>query len=322
MHRGFVIPVLFLACAGGKGGQEEIVWKRSFTYGSPPVQVTVNLESDSLTAASTVHVELIVEAGAAIRAGLPDSVPLEGLLVRSSSASPPEPMTGGGHRERARLVLEPMLPGMASIGPIVVPFEQQEGDQWIGHRLQTARIDVAVASLGVPEQGPIEFKAPRGPAWPRTDMLPYVVAGITALAAVFGLVYWLTVRRARKAVALVPPDRLALRELSDLERRDLIRRGELRRFYGELTDIVRSYLDRGFGIPAPDLTTDEVAQQLRTIERFTVEQILQTRTLLDEADLVKFAKFEPGRDTAEDRLLGAKAFVRATAPGEEPGRAV
>lgn len=322
MRWGIVILAFVSACAGGKGSREEIAWKRSFTYGSPPVQLIVNLDGDSLTASSMLNAELVLEAATAVRAQLPESIPLEGLLVRSSSAHPPEPMPDGGHRERARLVLEPMLPGTASIGPIVVSYEQQQGDQWIGHRLQTGRIDIAVASLGVPEQGPIEFKAPRGPAWPRTPMLPYVIAGVLGLAAVFGLVYWLSIRRARKAAEPVPPYRLALRQLSDLEHRDLIHRGELRRFYAELTDIVRNYLDRGFGIPAPDLTTDEVAEQLRAVDRFSVEQTLQTRTLLDEADLVKFAKFEPSRETAEERLMGTKAFVRATAPLEESGSAV
>lgn len=322
MRWGFLVLAVFLACDGGQGLREEIQWKRSFTYGSPPVQLTVNLGEDSLTAASTLHVELVLEAASAVRARLPDSIPLEGLLVRSASASPPEPMPDGGHRERTRVVLEPMLPGTAAIGPIVASYEQQEGEQWIAHRLQTSRIDVHVASLGVPEQGPIEFKAPRGPAWPHTNILPYVIAGMVCLVAVFGLAYWASLRRARKAAEPIPPHRLALRELRDLEHRDLVRRGELLRFYGELTDIIRHYLDRGFDIPAPDLTTEEVTQRLRSVERLRVEPTSQMRTLLDEADLVKFAKFEPARETAEERLAGAKAFVRATAPQEEQPSAV
>lgn len=322
MRRGAFLLLVLLASCAERATRDEIAWRRSFTYGSAPVQLGVSLSDDSLTAAATLHVELVLEVGAAIRATLPESIPLEGLTVRSASAGPPEPLPDGGHRERAHLVLEPTLPGTASIGPLVVSFEQQEGEQWIGHRLQTGRIDVHVASLGVPEQGPIEFKPPRGPAWPRTNVLPYLVAGIVGLAALFALVYWLTVRRARKAAEPIPPDRLALRELGDLERRDLLGRGELRRFYGELTDILRRYLERRFTVPALELTTEEVGYRLRSIGDLPVAHALQARVVLEEADLVKFAKHEPDRETAQQRLFDVKAFVRATTPAEEPPRAV
>jgi len=67
MRWGIVILAFVSACAGGKGSREEIAWKRSFTYGSPPVQLIVNLDGDSLTASSMLNAELVLEAAAAAR---------------------------------------------------------------------------------------------------------------------------------------------------------------------------------------------------------------------------------------------------------------
>lgn len=319
--RVWAAVALFVAC-GAAPDAGNVPWKRSFTFGSPPIQLTIRVQDDSLTAAETAQVELVLDSGPDVRARLPESIPMTGLRVRTSSTSHPQPAPGGGNRERCRLVVEPMLPGSAYIGPITVNYEVERDGQWIGQRLDTAPVGITVLSLGVPETGPVELKPPRGPAWPRTPVLLYLALAFLGVAAVFALVFWLVFRRGRKAAQPVPPDQAALRELAALERRNLLERGEIRRFYGELADVVRRYLDRAFAVPAPDLTTDETLQRLRGVAHLAVDAVMPARELLDEADLVKFAKYEPGRDTAAGRLFAAKAFVRATAPPEETGNAM
>ncbi len=297
-------------------------WARALVFGAPPVRLTVHLDRDSLTAATMLTVELELESSADVRAHLPKIVPVTNLVLRSWTASPPEPVWGGGYRERGRAVMEPTIPGVASVGPIVVTYEEREGDQWIGRRLQTDRIDIPVGSLGVPETGPIEFKPPRGPAWPRPRVLPSVITVVLGLAAVFAAVYWWSMRRARKASVPLPPNVIALRELGELERRDLLRRGEVKRFYEELTDIIRRYLEGGFGVPALELTTEELLRRLGSGMRLPADQASTARALFEDADLVKFAKHRPDLETAENHLRDARAFVRATSPTEEPARAV
>jgi hypothetical protein len=169
----------------------------------------------------------------------------------------------------------------------------------------------------VPAEGPIEFKPPRGFAWPQKSYLVHIVVGLALLGLVFGLSYWFFFRRARRIAPPVPPYRLALRELNDLERRGLLEKGELMRYYVELSAVIRRYIENAFKIPALEQTTDEFAVSLSNVDSLGYELREAACGLLQEADLVKFARFNPGRQRAIDRLYAAREFVRSSAPRED-----
>ena len=99
--------------------------------------------------------------------------------------------------------------------------------------------------------------------------------------------------------AKIPPYQLALKRLNELDEKQLWQKNKIKQYYVELTDIVRTYIERELKIPALESTTDEL---LETIKDFNTsssslnipqETVDKLNKLLKEADLVKFAKFKP-----------------------------
>ncbi len=315
----FFLVVSLLSCKGEWESTKRIDWKSSFEFQDPGLQLLVHVDHDSVTVDQAIRAEFVLTVDGDNRAGLPDpkQIPLKSLVLKRWRTAVPEITDNGSHRERLLLTLEPMLPGEGLIGPLDLRYEKEEDGNWVEHSLKVEPIPIIVLSMGVPEEGPIEFKPPRGVAWRKKSILPYIIGGFVAAGFLFGLSYWFFLRRARRVTPTIPPHLSALRELTDLEHRSLVEKGELKRYYVELSGVLRSYVERAFEIPALELTTEEFVSTLREVDRFKSQHRRDARDLLEEADLVKFAKFHPGSEKAKERLYSAKDFVRSTAPCEE-----
>ncbi len=79
-------------------------------------------------------------------------------------------------------------------------------------------------------------------------------------------------------------------------------------FYSQLGDAVRAYLEDLYGIPALESTTRELS---RYMDAFGVdlELIKFTRLILNEADMIKFAKMIPSLDQSWVAYQHAQAFL-------------
>lgn len=114
-----------------------------------------------------------------------------------------------------------------------------------------------------------------------------------------------------------PPHELALEALSRLENSDLLRQGRVKLFYIELSDILRHYLGGRFEMDTLDRTTWEIGLLLN--ERGTPLPVYNTvREILEESDLVKFAKYQPSGDVPLKTLERVRKLVRETMPQVEP----
>ena len=129
---------------------------------------------------------------------------------------------------------------------------------------------------------------------------PWVVGGLLiALLAV--LVGWAAYRRFRSTGVPQAPPVLDLRSpyeivVGELERIAALRLPEAGRFkehYTLVSDALRTYVSGVYRVPALDLTTGELGAMLRRakVETPVVEQSMG---LLDDCDLVKFARYAPG----------------------------
>jgi len=106
--------------------------------------------------------------------------------------------------------------------------------------------------------------------------------------------------------------------------------GKIKEFYSRLSDIFRNYMDAQFGIKAELMTTNDITRELRGTGA-DIKTVIKTRELLENADLVKFAKFKPGekeRDAAVSSLKDLLVFFtqqeenrRALAAQPKPGEA-
>ena len=89
---------------------------------------------------------------------------------------------------------------------------------------------------------------------------------------------------------------------------DLSSFAEFERFYIKIGDAIRRYLKRVHEIPALEMTTSEITASLKK-EFVSAEVISITRKVLNSADMVKFAHFEPTKEQAQSTLDKARTFI-------------
>lgn len=119
-----------------------------------------------------------------------------------------------------------------------------------------------------------------------------------------------------------PPHVWALDALDELERSSLWQKGEIKEHYTLLTAILREYLERRYGIRAMEQTSDEILEQLR-LQNLDTELLTDTGQLLSVADLIKFAKADPGVNVHQAAIDRVRKFVKETMiiePPELPGQ--
>jgi hypothetical protein len=104
---------------------------------------------------------------------------------------------------------------------------------------------------------------------------------------------------------------VALEALRKLRESDLLATGQIKAFYIELSEIVRRYIEGRYFVPALELTTGELMDDLKqvTLEPDARDML---RDLLELSDLVKFAKYAPATEEHERALQLAESFVETT----------
>lgn len=155
--------------------------------------------------------------------------------------------------------------------------------------------------------------------FPSSRPLYFALAGLAA-AALLASVFLL--RRSRRRPDLIgldeeeedlrPAHVIALESLTQIERRNLPASGEFKEHYTQVSDTVRRYLEKGFNIQAMEATTFEIRRSLRKETKLDIAQRAQVERVLQEADLVKFAKAMPDMADAVQLPKTAREFVSAT----------
>lgn len=144
---------------------------------------------------------------------------------------------------------------------------------------------------------------------------------IVALGVVGGLVYWFLFRKKplteAEKEALLPPYDRALLELKKLENSKYLIQSEYKKYYTELTNIVRSYLEEDAHITALESTTDQLITKLEMLKdagelKIDNDTLYQFRRILQTADLVKFAKSKPDSSVAEQDRKSIEQIVTRT----------
>ncbi len=162
------------------------------------------------------------------------------------------------------------------------------------------------------------------------DIKPIVTVPITLaelkyyiLAAILlALIIWLLVRylknRKRKPVAEsiwekpdIPAYIAAISSLEQLKSEKLWQQGFVKDYHSRLTDIIRHYIEKRFGVLALEKTTGELFIAMKPVKE--AEQVMKPlKDCLELADLVKFAKHSPSPSENETSMDIAFEFVNHT----------
>jgi hypothetical protein len=148
------------------------------------------------------------------------------------------------------------------------------------------------------------------------EILYYVYWGLGILAIlglIFFIIYKINARKKKelKPEILIPAHIIALGHLSDFKQKKLLEKEEIKTYYSELSDILRTYLENRYKFLAMESTTDEIMKELKELV-FHSEKKKEISEFLKDADLVKFAKAIPEAHKHESYLTIIESFIHLT----------
>jgi len=149
------------------------------------------------------------------------------------------------------------------------------------------------------------------------DWLPYgvlaaVVLAVGGLGA--GVFFYLNRPHALGLPPTPPAHEIALEALRRLRAQRLIEKKEFETYYVTLSAIVRTYLEDGLHLRAPEMTTEEFLPLVSQDRRLGTTQREQLSEFLSQADLVKFARHVPGLGEGEAAYEAARRLIEDTRP--------
>jgi hypothetical protein len=83
---------------------------------------------------------------------------------------------------------------------------------------------------------------------------------------------------------------------------------------------LRQYLENRYSVYSLELTTSETLEELIRTGFKKDESYNKLKTVLNGADLVKFAKYKPESSENELSFENSWEFISSTKPAEEPAR--
>ncbi len=113
-----------------------------------------------------------------------------------------------------------------------------------------------------------------------------------------------------------PDYEIALERLNSIEEEKLWQNGKHKAFHSEVTETVRTYLESRFRVNAMEQTSGEIINQMKYAD-IDVEAQSDLVRMLKLADMVKFAKEEPGAQENELTMQLAKTFIENSIRKEE-----
>lgn len=154
--------------------------------------------------------------------------------------------------------------------------------------------------------------------WPLFWLIVLITLGVVALAVIGFFVYRYVKRHAAPSAEVAEPQDLrpaheiALERLNVIKAEKLWQQNRAKEYHTQLTDVVRDYIARRFGICAVEQTSAEILAGIQPALSGQKTVYADLKTLLTTSDLVKFAKYKPLVSEDEKSLALAYQFVEAT----------
>lgn len=168
-------------------------------------------------------------------------------------------------------------------------------------------------------KGPVDIKMPYSAPVSLKEVIPFILGIILIAAIIFFIFYYIKWKKknvplfAKPEKPAEPAHIVALRELDRIKNQKLWQQEKLKQYYSEVSNTVRTYIERRFDVPAMEQTSAETIglfkQRKDLINGTTLDQL---QHILSLADLVKFAKYTPLADDNNLTLMNAYFFVNQT----------
>lgn len=177
--------------------------------------------------------------------------------------------------------------------------------------LQVYVPEVDTAQAFKPVVGPI------GEPYTLKELLPWILVGIAAIVVIALLIYYIVKRKKRQPIftrkpkPVLPAHVVAINKLEELRLAKVWQAGHLKKYYSELTDIVREYMVNRYYFDAPEMTSYEIISKLNELN-INKDAMTKMESVLNLADMVKFAKAVPTALENDLGLTHSTDFVNET----------
>ncbi len=276
--------------------------------------VTVTVTPDSVLVGDRIHCTIGVKHSAK------DVVTLEG--IDSLSAQPLEiinrkqssvVVSPGTRKESFEFEFAVFGSGRKLMPPFTVVVSSSEGKEVTReiYRPSSAVFIKALTDSSMRELRPI--KPPMKPSIPLLLLLP-VILGMFGIAGFVLLMLFLLKRTVRSSAEKIDPGQVAQRKLRKLGSR-LSAGMPPPECYEELSNIMRTFLEKHYRIRALEAVTQEIERDLKKLGVAGFESIMN---LLAQADLVKFADSRPDAEESRQSLRKAEEVIRSTRTQRSP----
>lgn len=220
--------------------------------------------------------------------------PLGDFLLTGIEVTRDVPSGASSDTTRTRLLLEieSLRPGLRRVPPLEVAFRLGGKDDEVSGNVSEGTVSIpalgiTVESVLVAEDAPDKFRdikraleTPVDATEPPSPLLPLMFVGVGVL---FLFLFWWA-RRGR----YLKPDQWALQRITELQQAYTAKQISAVEVYGDLSSVLRDYVQCTSNAPAKALCTSEFLEHLRH-DGFGAEVIAGARFILTTADVSKFS---------------------------------
>lgn len=291
-----------------------------FTAGAQQTLIDVKVDTADILVGeqTTLHVTVTTDPNRRIIIPLPSDTLMTGVEVISVSDADSTVADG-------RLVIrrDILVTSFDSSLYLLPPFIAIDGADTIASNQVALKVSTVPVDVDNPEQF-YDIKDVWQPPFVLADYYPWIFGILTALFLICVIGYLVQrYRRHRSEVPVkpaepeLPPYETAIRELDSIKDQKLWQQGLNKEYYTQVTDTLRRYISRRYGVNAMEKTSEEI---LAIIERETDERTVYDtlRQVLRLSDYVKFAKLHPLPDENDESMRNAYLFVNQTKRTEAP----
>lgn len=289
-----------------------------FTAGAQQTLIDVKVDTADILVGeqTTLHVTVTTDPNRRIIIPLPSDTLMTGVEVISVSDADSTVADG-------RLVIrrDILVTSFDSSLYLLPPFVAIDGADTIASNQVALKVSTVPVDVDNPEKF-YDIKDVWKPPFVLADYYPWIFGVLTALFLICVIGYLVQrYRRHRSEVPVkpaepeLPPYETAIRELDSIKDQKLWQQGLNKEYYTQVTDTLRRYISRRYGVNAMEKTSEEI---LAIIERESDEHTVYDtlRQVLRLSDYVKFAKLHPLPDENDESMRNAYLFVNQTKRAE------
>ena len=144
-------------------------------------------------------------------------------------------------------------------------------------------------------------------------LLALVIIGLLVLLYFILRKYWMKKPIFEQAPEVILPAYvIALNQLDQIKQAKPWQQNRSKEYHTELVDVMRVYIEKAFEVNSMEMTSIEILEHLGDLRKSKKEAFNALKQMLQLADLVKFAKWNPTPDEHELSLSNAYNFVNLT----------